>query len=275
MAFSPLGLFNSFQAGRCRADVVDMPYGEHPRQTLDVYLPAAAETPAPLLVWFYGGAWDSGEKRLYRFIARRFTAMGYAVAIPNYRLTPEVRFPAFVEDAAAALAQLTRHAQQSVHLSSGPVLLAGHSAGAYIAVQVTADKRYLTQHKLSSDRVAGIIGLAGPYDFHPYDVPASQAAFGSAPASASQPVAQDLSHMPSLLLIHGDKDTTVRLRNSRRLAEAAPQADLVTVEGAGHVDVLLGLGVRITAREPVLNPIAAFLESLALQGAHAPQRSGA
>jgi acetyl esterase/lipase len=267
-AFSPLGIFNTLQAGIYRPDVANLPYGDHPRQTLDVYLPAATDKPAPLLVWFYGGAWDSGDKRHYRFVARRFTAMGYAVAIPDYRLVPEVQFPAFVEDAAAALARLTGYAEQTERLAAGAMLLAGHSAGAYIAVQVTADPGYLAQHKVSTNRVAGIIGLAGPYDFHPYDVQASQAAFGSAPASASQPVAQDLAHMPPLLLITGDNDTTVRPRNSIKLAEAAPRAEVVKVKGASHVDVLLGLGVRITTRDAVLQPIEAFVENLISDGVH-------
>lgn len=267
-AFSPLGIFNFLQAGGFRPDIADMPYGDHSRQTLDVYLPAVGAVRAPLLVWFYGGAWDSGEKTHYGFVARRFTGMGYAVAIPNYRVVPEVQFPAFVEDAAAALARLATYAERSERLSPGPMLLAGHSAGAYIAVQVIADPTYLAAQNLSTDRVAGIIGLAGPYDFHPYDVEASQAAFGTAPASASQPVKQDLKHMPPLLLITGDNDTTVRPLNSVRLAEAAPRAHLVKVKGASHVDVLLGLGIRLTARDAVVQPIEAFLRNRVSEGVH-------
>ena len=80
-ACSPLGLFNNLQSGGIRPDVADMPYGDHPRQTLDLYLPPSGGEPARLLVWFYGGAWDSGEKEKYAFVARRFTDKGYAVAV--------------------------------------------------------------------------------------------------------------------------------------------------------------------------------------------------
>jgi acetyl esterase/lipase len=263
-ACSPLGIFNSVQSGGLKPDVADMPYGDHPRQRLDLYLPESTGEPAPLLVWFYGGAWDSGDKGNYAFVARRFTDMGYAVAIPDYRLVPEVRFPAFVEDAAVALARLVVYAEENpALLRPDSVLLAGHSAGAYIAVQVVADPAYLAAEQLSSKRVAGIIGLSGPYDFHPYVVKASQAAFGDAPASASQPVAQNLAHMPPLLLITGDSDTTVQPKNSVRLAAAAPQAQLVQVAGAGHVGVLLGLGTRLTGNETVLQPIDAFMRDRA------------
>ncbi len=258
-----LRFYNLTQAPGLRPTHADIPYGPHPRQKLDLYLPQADGGPAPLLVWFYGGGWNSGDRRNYAFVAKRFNAMGYAVAIPDYRLVPEVQFPAFVQDGAAALGRLREFAvEHPATLSLEPMVLAGHSAGAYIAVHVVAGADYLAATGLAAGDIAGIIGLSGPYDFYPYQVAASRAAFGDAPASASQPVAQELGHMPPLLLITGDSDTTVKPRNSQRLAELAPRAQLHMVEGMGHAGSLLALGQRVTSKEAVLDPVTAFLAAL-------------
>lgn len=260
-----LGAFNFLQAGRIAPAFADVAYGDHPRQRLDIYLPANAG-PAPLLVFFYGGAWDSGEKSKYAFVARRFTAMGYAVAIPDYRLVPEVHFPAFLEDCAAALGKLRSLAQShSDQLSATPLILAGHSAGAYNAIQVVAGSDFLEDAGLTPEDIAAIIGLSGPYDFYPYKVASSRAAFGSTPAAVSQPVAQDLSRLPPLLLITGDSDDTVKPRNSIRLAELAPDARLQVVKGLGHVDTLTALGRYVTANPDVIGPIESFLQGRELQ----------
>jgi len=258
-----LAIYNYVQVGGYHPTVTDSPYGDHPRQTLDIYLPPEQDQPAPLLVWFYGGSWASGDKSGYAFIARRFTAMGYAVAIHNYRLVPDVHFPAFVTDGALALRHLKDYAQQHPQqISAQPMILAGHSAGAYNAVQLVANPVYLRRVGLSEVDIAGIIGLSGPYDFHPYAVDATQAAFEEAPASESQPVAQNLSHLPPLLLMAGSRDETVKPRNSIHLAEAAPDARLFIVEDMGHIGMLLAVGQRLTTKQSVVAPIADFLSSL-------------
>jgi acetyl esterase/lipase len=258
-----LKLYNFLQAGGYAPDFADLAYGADPRQRLDLYLPPAAAAPAPLLVWFYGGGWDSGDKAAYAFVARRFTGMGYAVAIPDYRLVPQVQFPAFIEDCAAALGRLKAFANERPGLvSAQPMVLAGHSAGAYNAVQLVAGPGYLAQVGMTPADIAGIVGLSGPYDFYPYRVEASRAAFGDAPAQQSQPVAQDLSRMPPLLLITGDSDDTVLPRNSIRLAELAPEARLQVIDGVGHIGTLTGLGRFLTTDDAVLAPVTAFLNAL-------------
>lgn len=255
-----LGAYNYWQAGGFKPDIADLSYGDDTRQKLDLYLPDVAVQPAPLLIWFYGGSWDSGDKAKYAFVAKRFTELGYAVAIPDYRLVPDVHFPAFIEDSASAIAFMKDYAKDhSTQIKTGPVMLAGHSAGAYNAVQVVVDPVYLRDVGLDSDDIAGIIGLSGPYDFHPYDVSATQIAFGDIPANKSQPVEMDLSAMPPLLLITGNRDHTVFPRNSRRLAELAPNAELFEVEEMGHAGTLVALGFYLTTDKSVIAKISHFL----------------
>ncbi len=260
---SALGAYNFLQAGSVKPAESNLAYGSHPRQIIDIYLPSPTAQPAPLMVWFYGGGWDSGNKDHYAFVARRFTELGYAVAIPDYRLVPEVRFPAFLKDGAAALKRVMDYAGLNPGvLSPQPVILAGHSAGAYIAVQMVADPAYLADVGLSRQDIGGIIGLSGPYDFYPYVVGPARAAFGQAPRAATQPVAQNLDHMPPLLLITGDRDKTVKPLNSMRLAAAAPDARLQSVAGMAHAGTLLALGKHVTTNEQVVAPIREFIDTI-------------
>jgi acetyl esterase/lipase len=255
-----LGAYNHWQAGDFAPDAAALSYGPDERQVLDLYLPAASMQPAPLVVWFYGGSWDSGDRAKYAFVAKRFTELGYAVAIHDYRLVPDVHFPAFVKDGASAIAFMKQYTEQHPEQLKGtPFMLAGHSAGAYNAVQVVADPQYLAAAGLGAGDIAGIIGLSGPYDFYPYDVSATQNAFGETPATESQPVEMDLAHMPPLLLVTGTRDHTVYPRNSRRLAELAPQAELVEVPDTGHAGTLIALGFYLTTDAQVLAPVTEFL----------------
>ncbi len=265
-ACDKLAAFNHLQVGDYHPTITDLSYGDADRQKLDLYLPPDRSKPAPLIVWFYGGSWDSGDKAKYAFVAKRFTEMGYAVAIPDYRLVPEIRFPEFIEDGAKALAFMKQYGNQHPdRITAIPMILAGHSAGAYNAVQLVADQTYLASEGMSANDIAGIIGLSGPYDFYPYDVKATQIAFGETLAAQSQPVEQDLSHMPPMLLITGTRDHTVYPRNSRRLAELAPDAKLIEIADTGHAGTLIALGSILTENRAVLDPIREFLAARKMQ----------
>ena len=255
-----LGAFNSLQAGDIKPAITDLSYGPDARQKMDIYLPAKLQRPAPLIIWFYGGSWDSGNKAKYAFVAKRFTDMGYAVAIPDYRLVPKVHYPAFVQDGAQAIKTARAFAQDHPgEIRGQKLILAGHSAGAYNAMQVVARQSFLQKVGLTRNDIAGIIGLSGPYDFYPYDVDATRAAFGDTPGAESQPVHQDLATMPPLLLITGEADHTVFPRNSIRLAKLAPKATLVKIPDMNHVGTVVALGTFLTGDARVTKPIAQFL----------------
>jgi acetyl esterase/lipase len=240
-----------------------MPYGEGPRQMLDVYAPRGAHAGDghPVVVFFYGGSWSSGTRTGYAFVGKALAARGFVTIVPDYRLVPDVRYPAFVEDGAAAIRWAKRHVAD---YGGDPrrMVLAGHSAGAYIAAMLAVDPRWLGPDRAA---VRGLIGLAGPYDFVPFDVDASRAAFGGWPdARDTQPVTWAGAGDPPALLLLGREDRTVQARNSvslaARLHAGGVPVDLRSYPKLGHVGMVTAIARPFRGRAPVLNDMAAFVD---------------
>lgn len=259
---SPLHTFNTLvpKDGDSREAAADIAFGSHERQRLDVYEPRnMGPGPHPVIVWFYGGSWDSGTRHGYDFVGRALAAQGFVTVIPDYRLVPEVRFPGFVEDGAEAV----RWVQENIGDYGGDasrIVLGGHSAGAYIAAMLANDPRWLDE---SRSALRGMVGLAGPYDFTPLDVPSTIAAFGQWPdVMDTQPVRFVSGDAPPALLLTGADDTTVKPRNSQalsdRLAEAGVEADMVSYPGVDHIDIVIALSRPLRGRTPVLDDVTAF-----------------
>ncbi|MET0373914.1 MAG: alpha/beta hydrolase [Rhizorhabdus sp.] len=240
----------------------DLAYGDAPRQRLDVYAPrAACGRPRPVVVFFYGGSWNSGTRAGYAFVGRALAARGFVTVVPDYRLVPDVHYPAFVEDGAAAVRWAISHADAYCG-DGGSVVLMGHSAGAYIAAMLAVDPRWLGA---SRPAVKGLVGLAGPYDFAPFDVAASRAAFGQSPdPAATQPVTWAGAGDPPALLLYGSDDTVVRPRNSQALATKLRAGGVAVDERAyaklGHIGILLALARPFRGRAPVLDDVAGFVQ---------------
>lgn len=242
-----------------------VPYGEGPRRRLDIYAPRGVSAGAgrPVILFFYGGWWAFGTRTDYGFLGRALAAQGFVTVVADYRLVPEGRFPGFVEDGAAALRWVRGHI--GAYGGDGErIVVAGHSAGAYIAAMLAVDGR-----RLGPDRetLRGLIGLAGPYDFVPFTVQAARDAFGHWPEPAeTQPVTHADAGTPPALLLTGADDVTVRPRNSKALA-AKLRAEGVAAEvklypGIGHTGLILALARPFRRRAPVLADMAAFAEEV-------------
>ena len=263
-ACSPLGLLNAVspREGRVRRVARDIAYGPHPRQQMDVYAPdlAAGET-APVLVFFYGGGWDSGSRTLYGWAAQALAAQGFVVAMPDYRIVPDVLFPVFIEDAAASTAKAAAVAAQ---YGGDPRRLGviGHSAGAHLAMMIALDRRYMAAVG-KPDLIGAAAGLAGPYEFLPFDVAASVNAFGRAPDPLmTQPVTFVRADAPPLWLGHGTDDVvvhdddTVILNDRMRAVGGRSEAKLYP--GLNHADLVATFSPLFRKKAPVLADVSAF-----------------
>ncbi len=250
--------------GGTRRVAHDVPYGEAPRQRLDIYdNPTAGARPKPVLVFFYGGGWHSGDKDHYGFAARAYAAKGFLVILPDYRLVPDVRFPVFLQDSAAAIAWAWRNAAR---FGGDPtrIVTAGHSAGAYNAVMPALDRRWLASEGLPGNVIKAAAGLAGPYDFYPFTRPSSINAMGRYPRPLeTQPIRFVRRDAPPLWLGHGTADTIVRVRNSRNLAAALKAAGasvtLREYSGSSHNDPIIAVSRLFRTRLPVVDESSAFL----------------
>ena len=261
-ACAPVRIFNDVMPkdGGTRLVVRGQPYGADPRQKLDVYAPlSTAARRLPVIVFFYGGSWNSGTRDGYGFVGRALAARGFIVVIPDYRLVPQVRYPAFLQDNAAAVRWARGHAAA---LGGDPdrLVLAGHSAGAYDAAMLALDPRWLGADRRA---VKGLIGLAGPYDFLPFKGPVTQKAFaGVRDPAETQPVNHASEASPPAFLATGDKDTLVLPRNSDALAERLV-AHGISVERrrypkVGHVGLLTAIAKPLRGHAPILDDMIAF-----------------
>ncbi|MCQ0971565.1 alpha/beta hydrolase [Paracoccus sp. TK19116] len=239
----------------------DVRYGPEARQAYDLYRPENGE-PKGAIVYYYGGSWDTGSRDMYRFLGTTLAKRGYVVAVPDYRLYPEVTFPAFVEDGALAFRAVRERMGADL-----PMFVMGHSAGAYIGGMLAFAPRYLQAQGMSPcGDVAGFIGISGPYDFRisgRYDPMFPQ---DSRDISQVLPFAKDGQHPPSLL-IHGTSDKTVEPRQTRDLAEALQRsgdsAELQMVEGAGHIDIIGAIAWPLRFTAPTLDLVTEFADGIA------------
>jgi acetyl esterase/lipase len=246
-------------------------YGADSQHRLDVYVPDPLQTePGPLVVFWHGGRWTSGDKTDYRFVGAALTELGYVAVLPNYRHYPQVKMHGFMNDAASAALWAAAHASQ---YGADPkrIYLMGHSAGAHMAALVTLDPRYFAsaaqtaQTAQTAPHIAGVIGLSGPYDFLPLREADVQDMFGPPQKySDSQPINFARSDAPPMLLVHGLKDQTVWPKNSVNLAAALRACGVpVTLKlypKLVHADTAAALSLPARGPAPTLGDIAAFVK---------------
>jgi acetyl esterase/lipase len=262
---SPLGLLDAVTpAGEYKA-TLDIAYGSERRQRLDIYVPAQPSTMRTVVVFFYGGSWQQGDKDGYRFVAEALTRQGHIVVIPDYRIYPSVVFPSFVEDSARAVAWTVGNVARYGG-SPDAVYLMGHSAGAYNAAMLALDTPYLRVAGVARSRLAGVIGIAGPYDFLPLTDPTLRTIFGpEAMRARTQPINFVDFSAPPMLLVTGADDTTVRPGNTHRLAarlrEVGANVREITYRDKGHIDIILGLSSRLRGSSRLLDDIEAFVQA--------------
>ena len=120
----------------------DIRYGTNPRQTMDLYVPEQKSAHAKTVVFVYGGAWRSGNKREYEFVAKSLLSMGHTVLVPDYRLFPGHRYPDFIDDVADAIVYCEQNLP-TCKPDEEPLVLMGHSAGAHSAALLATDPERL------------------------------------------------------------------------------------------------------------------------------------
>ena len=274
-ACSALDVLNATVPSDTYRSAVDIPYGDHPRQKVDVYMPSQSLADkafprggSPMVVFFYGGSWSSGDRADYRFVGEALAARGIAVVVADYRLSPEVRYPAFVQDSALATRWAFDNAQK-YGADPARIFVMGHSAGAYNAAMLALDKRWLSAVRLSPAKLAGWIGLAGPFDFLPIGDRKTQVAFEwpNTPPD-SQALFHAGSESPPALLLAPTNDTLVSTQRStvgmaQRLKSSGVRVESELFDTVSHITIVATMASVLRGRAPVLERVTDFVKQTA------------
>ncbi|WP_339448776.1 alpha/beta hydrolase [Pseudomonas sp. EA_5y_Pfl2_R50] len=261
---SPVKLLNALTPEDTFTRTSGIAYGEDPRQKLDVYVPRRPLVDAPVVVFFYGGSWNSGDRGDYAFVGEALAARGIVAVLADYRLYPQVRYPLFLQDGARAVAWTRAHIAT---FSGNPqrLYLMGHSSGGYNAAMLALDGQLLGAEGMTPADIRGWIGLAGPYDFLPIENPDVRPVFfwpDSPPQS--QPINQVSRGAPPALLIAATKDDLVNpTRNTgglaRKLREAGVPVQDVYYSRPNHVTLVASLSRPLRGLAPVLDQVVGFI----------------
>ena len=271
-ACSAVDVLNATVPSDTYRSMTDLAYGNLPRQKLDVYLPrqpladqAMAASDAPMVVFFYGGSWSSGNRADYRFVGEALATQGIVTVVADYRLSPEVRYPVFLQDSALAMRWAFDNAQK-YGASPARIFVMGHSAGAYNAAMLALDKRWLGGVGLSPAKLSGWIGLAGPYDFLPIGDRLTQVAFEwpGTPAD-SQALFHAGSASPPALLLAPEKDSLVNTQRStvgmaQRLKSSGVQVESELFDTVSHITIVATMASVLRSRAPVLERVTGFVK---------------
>jgi acetyl esterase/lipase len=263
---SGVGVLNALEP-KAGVDVVrDIAYRPGPRGGVDVYRPRGAQGQAPVVVFLYGGGWDSGRKSDYAFVGAALARQGFVTVIPDYRLYPEVRWPAFLEDCAKAVAWTRAHAAE---FGGDPhrLFLMGHSAGAYNAIDLAVDRRWLAAVGMDPRRdLEGVVGLAGPYDFLPLQSQELKIIFGP---EDQRPDTQPIDHVdgkaPPLFLATDIGDKVVDPGNTTRMAAriraAGGEVETRAYKGLSHALLIGAVAAPLRFLAPVLDDVTQFVRA--------------
>ena len=242
----------------------NLPYGNDPRQHLDIYAPRQAQN-RPVVIFWYGGSWVKGEKSQYRFVGTTLAERGIVTVLPDYRLYPQVSFPAFDEDGARAVAWVEQHIQE---FGGDPrrIVLMGHSAGGHTAAFLAFNHEFLRKSGADPDSIVGLVGLSGTYVLVP-ETDTERATFPPPYTEADwQPIRFVDAHSPPTLLLHGTDDKEVLPQEAVELRDAMLalhlRVELHLYEQRGHGDTVAPFAPVARWRSPALQDTLAFIESV-------------
>lgn len=256
------GTLNALTPTRGYDLAANVPYDSTRNLRLDIYAPQGVQN-APVVLFFFGGRWTEGTKDDYRFVGEALSSRGFVGVVADYRLYPNVRFPEFVDDGARAVAWL--HANvRNYGGSPDKLFVMGHSSGAHIAAMLAVKEEYMTRAGGSRAWLRGMIGLAGPYDFMPITDPTLRDIFAPPEKfEQSQPVLYAEGDNPPMLLMHGEDDENVYVKNTRSMAAAVKKAggaiETVIYPKMSHRMIIASLSKPIRGQTDVLNHIAEFV----------------
>lgn len=234
----------------------------HPKHRLDLYRPKGKKR-FPVVVFFHGGYWTSGDKDYYQAFTGLYANVGVALArngvgaaIANYRLAPAATIDAIMADAAAAVAWVAKHAAD-YDADPASIFIMGHAAGGHIAALLAAEPDLLKAAGVPLDHVKGFIAMSAIYDLADMDKAndrsfaetVTRPTFGTEPESLRRwsPLAHFRLGTPPVLMLTGEKDFAYLLpqaeRAQRTLTDLHAQPTAFRIPGYTHMDMVMKFGL--------------------------------
>ncbi|MCI5048799.1 MAG: alpha/beta hydrolase [Rickettsiales bacterium] len=237
-------------------------YGTESWEQLDIYTPNS-DGPHPVVVFFYGGSWSSGDKESYAFVANALAQHGFATVIPDYVKYPQATYPAFQEDAARVTKWLVEHVKE-YDLDVDRMHLFGHSAGAHIGMMLLANKHFLAQHDLKPSIYKSFVGLAGPYHFTP-EAEQYKQIFGPPENYPAMQAGHFIDGSePPMLLLHGADDDLVGVSNLENVRDAViakgGQVSAKVLPDIGHLGIMAKFSATLNIDNTVVQDTFRFFE---------------
>lgn len=254
---------NATNAPRGLTVVKDQRYGPDARNVIDVYAPQDARN-APVALFIHGGSWTGGDKSDHAFVGDSLARAGYVTGVMNYRLAPQNRYPAYVQDAALALKWLRDNAGKYGGNAQN-VFVMGHSAGGFNAVELVVNERWLREVNVPVSSVRGVIGVAGPYSYDFRQFPSKNAFPEGGLPEDIMPDRHVRKDAPPHLLLVAANDTVVYPQNALNMEAALKKAG-VSVERKvlprlNHVTIIGAVARNLTFLGGTRAEVIRFIEA--------------
>lgn len=232
----------------------DVAYGPDTAHRYDVFAPAGASG-LPVLVFWHGGGWTNGYKEFTGFMASRVARLNMVLVAPTYRLAPEHRMPAPIDDCRAMLAHLTAHGA-SHGIDATRMYLSGHSAGGHLAMMTALQPDALEQVGVPSASIRGCLPISGILDLHhtsPVPDSLDDRVYTAVLADRDDdalmsPISWTRGNRVPMRLTYGENDSARVILSNRRMARllaAQPASSTLTMRaGMTHFDT------HLTLRDP-------------------------
>lgn len=253
-SYSPTRVLTAISSMRGVAITKDIQYGTDPRQGLDIYKPSSDDASKPqthlvgglpVVVFIYGGSWQSGDKEGYGFVGRSLAQAGYVTVVMDYRLAPKNIYPDYVNDSVSAISWVYQHIAQYGG-NPNEIFVMGHSAGAFNAVAAVDDERFWKNSHVPNTAIKGVIGLAGPYSYDFRDYPDSKGAFPvDGKPDDIMPDSHVRSDAPPHYLLTAEKDTLVGIKNFLKMKRGLERANVPLETGVvpkvNHITMIVAM----------------------------------
>lgn len=233
----------SIQIRADRTCLLNAPFGDHPKQSLDVYF-AASGNRCPVFLFIHGGGFEEGDKYHYGFISEELAKQGIITVVTSYRLAPECPYPAAVRDIESAVSWIYRNIET---LGGDPrrIFVGGHSAGGVLTAEVAFKKGWLERHNLPQDAVRGCLPISGPYDVRGVEWISSYAPDLQTQTAASPLLNLECFPAHSVLALGTAGQESGFLPSNQamleQLSKLGARVELLILEGMNHDDTVLAL----------------------------------